>query len=493
MNICKNKLILKLELNRKLVNSKNKKKVVGVKILLVFFAFLLMWLFASCLKKESIKIITANSKQATIKFNNKIYPGSWTITPSVSPDIFPVEITKGTTTKVSFLTDLDSINFEISFGDKKDFYVLLNNKDSALTRFEGVPSKVIFTEEYIKKNKGKSSVEIIEAQELIQIISVISPIGLKDTRSRIINHDSTDYYLSVLDYFLPFKNEPIVNQVDSLLQKGFYINLKADACALEFDDNNTLKKTEVYDRMRGSKNLLNPYLDQLNDFVKKSNFRSFFAKNTKLYDSLITLHKKMIPTKRQWDWLETQFPDHHYDNYRITFSPLVKGNHSTVRFNNNNFKQAVMFIRPPYRVKNVNEKVSEGLITRFVFTEIDHNYVNPETDKYIKDVNAIFSNRDKWTAGKESKGYNSPYTIFNEYMTWSVYLLYCYDQYNEEDFKKINDRIINYKINRRGFYRFDDFHSTLLNLYTNRKPGTTIAELYRPLLEWAKVYNPINK
>jgi len=448
----------------------------------------IIWSLSSCSNAKKIDTIRANAKQATIKVNDVLLSSSWTITPSINPDVFPVEIENGISHKVSFITDLDSVSYDIGLGTIQDFYVLLNEKDSALTRFEGVPPKVNFTDEYIKKNKGKWSVEVIEAQELFQVIAVITPTGLSDYKSMIINHDSTEYYLSVLKQFLPFKNEPIVIKIDSLLKNNWYINLKADACALEFDNNNQIKKSEIYDRMRGSKNLLEPYFELLNAFSKKSNFRQFFAENKSLYDSLIRTHEIEMPTKKQWQWLETQFPSSKYDNYRITFSPLVKGNHSTVRFDNNGFKQAIMFIRPPYRVKDVSEAVSNGLVTRLVFTEIDHNYVNPESDKYLNEINSIFVDRDKWTDGKESSGYNSPYTIFNEYMTWSVYLLYCYDQYSAEDFKVINDRIVNYMINRRGFQRFDDFHQTMLSLYSNRKEGTTVSKLYKPLLAWAKLY-----
>jgi hypothetical protein len=124
-----------------------------------------------------------------------------------------------------------------------------------------------------------------------------------------------------------------------------------------------------------------------------------------------------------------------------------------------------------------------------VFTEIDHNYVNPETDKYIDKVNTYFKDKNKWTAGKESKGYSSAYAVFNEYMTWSVYLLYCYDQYNNEDFKIINDRIVKYIINKRGFHRFDDFHGTMLSLYSNKKEDETVSDLYLALLEWASTYD----
>jgi hypothetical protein len=454
----------------------------------ILHSVLLSFLISSC-NTNKIDIINANSNQASIKIDDYLYGGNWNIVPEVSPDVFPVEIPNGKTVKVSFITDLDSLSYQIKLGQKQDFYVILNDQDSAFTRFEGVPSKVNFTQEYIKNNKGKWSVEIIEAQELFQVISVITPTGLSDTRSMIINHDSTTYYKEVLAHFLPFKTDPIVASIDSLLQKNWYINLKADACALIFDTNDNLGKSNTYDRMRGGSNLLDPYLTDLNDFARKTKFREFYRNHQGFYDSLINWHEKAIPTKKQWEWLETQFPDHKYDNYRITFSPLVKGNHSTVRFNNNGFKQAIMFIRPPYIIKNVNEKVSEGLITRMVFTEIDHNYVNPESDKYIERINMAFADREKWTAGKESKGYKTPYAIFNEYMTWSVYLLYCYDQFNEADFKVINDRIVNYIINRRGFQRFNEFHGTLLNLYATKNSKRTVADLYQPLLDWAESFD----
>jgi hypothetical protein len=405
----------------------------------------------SCKDEPEIVLLHASSKNAQIIVNDKVVYNNWTITPELEPDVLPIEISNGKTAIVKFKTDIDSIEQYISLRDSIDFTVLLSKKDSALTRMIGVPNKVNYTKEYIEQNRGKWSVEINEVQELFQIIAVITPTGLADTGSMIINHDNTDYYQSVIKQFLVFKEEPIVQKIDSLLKLNWYINLKADANALEFRSNNTIGKTDIYDRMRGSMNILNPYLGLLSDFSEKSNFRKFFKENQAYYTHLIKWHNQSISTKKQWGWLERQFPDHYYDNYRITFSPLVKGNHSTVRFNNNGFKQAIMFIRPPYQVNNVNENVSNGLITRFVFTEIDHNYVNPESDKYIDQINIAFADREKWTAGKESKGYNSPYSVFNEYMTWSVYLLFCYDQYSTADFKVINDRIVNYKIKRSGF------------------------------------------
>ena len=43
--------------------------------------------------------------------------------------------------------------------------------------------------------------------------------------------------------------------------------------------NDVLEKSKTYDRMRGSYNLLDPYVSLLNDFAQKSGFRSFYQRN----------------------------------------------------------------------------------------------------------------------------------------------------------------------------------------------------------------------
>ena len=52
-------------------------------------------------------------------------------------------------------------------------------------------------------------------------------------------------------------------------------------------------------------------------------------------------------------------------------------------------------------------------MSRMLFTEIDHNYVNPTTnfDEYIKDVVKAFSNIAKWNKGSS---YGRPALTFNE-------------------------------------------------------------------------------
>lgn len=149
---------------------------------------------------------------------------------------------------------------------------------------------------------------MLEAQELIQVIFAITPTGLGDVKSKILNNEPTNYYQNVQKEFLQYNDEPIVKIMDSLLKKGNYINLKANACAYVLNNKGEVKKSKIYDRMSGTFNPLDQYLPLLNDFALKSNFHAFYKKNEVFYDSLINWHEEAVPTKKQWDWLEEQFP-----------------------------------------------------------------------------------------------------------------------------------------------------------------------------------------
>ena len=77
-----------------------------------------------------------------------------------------------------------------------------------------------------------------------------------------------------------------------------------------------------------------------------------------------------------------------------------------------------------------------GIYTGVVFTEIDHNYVNPVSNNFKIDIDRIMgdSNRAKWIkADGDGKFYNNGYKIFNAYMTHAVYLVYTNTVYAKVD------------------------------------------------------------
>jgi hypothetical protein len=349
-------------------------------------------------------------------------------------------------------------------------------------------SQVNFSEEYKTNNRGKFSFEVPEVQELVHIIFAITKVGIAD--SNMVDHES-EYYKEVMAHFSPFKTEPIVSKIDDELDgslfmsgNGKYARLKMDACGFYFEGNSILKDITYPQLNWANKNYLEKYIKELEAFALKTGFRKFYEQHKNLYKSQIELAEKQMPIEKQWRWLEERFPNT-FQNYRITFSPLVNGSHSTNRFGEDDFRQTVMFICSPIENSMLSEKVIEGLMTRVVFTEIDHNYVNPVTDLYKKRINKIFDDREKWTAGKDAANYGSPYSVFNEYMTWGVFTLYVHDNFSPEDFKIINQRTENQLVNSRGFSQFKPFNKVLLELYKNKKANQSIADLYPAILDWS--------
>lgn len=159
---------------------------------------------------------------------------------------------------------------------------------------------------------------------------------------------------------------------------------------------------------------------------------------------------------------------------------MVYGSHCANHFSDNNFNQSVMFIGPPYTTDKYTKSVLQGLVGRMVFTEIDHNYVNPLSNIYIKDINNLFANVTEWNSMKY-KDYSTPLSTFNEYATFAFYSLYVMDHYSENDSDIIISKMEK-TMERRGFIKFAEFNKKLMTLYSTH-PHLTAKELYSILLQ----------
>jgi hypothetical protein len=85
---------------------------------------------------SKLKTIRANSKMVAIRDGNILYENRWTIVPTAKPDIFITQ-----SRKVTFITDLDSITFNVESYKTYDFVILLGN-DSAWTQINSIPSNL---------------------------------------------------------------------------------------------------------------------------------------------------------------------------------------------------------------------------------------------------------------------------------------------------------------------------------------------------------------
>lgn len=339
-----------------------------------------------------------------------------------------------------------------------------------------------FDEDYILANRGRHKIEVPEVQELVHIIMALTARGIED--KNLVNQEGT-YYEKVMQRFGRYKEDPIVLTMQSLLEKGMYNILKMDACGFYFEGDK-IKKDKTYNKLSWSgPNSLEPFVAEIEAFGKKTNFRAFYRENLPYYQQNIDKMEEQAAVKEQWAWLENNF-DQKYDNYRITFSPLVSGSHSTNRFVQPDFKQTVMFIRGPVEDAQYSEEMLKGFMNVIIFTEIDHNYVNPVSDKYAKEIKSALPDLSSWAAAQALEFYPNEYMVFNEYMTWGVFSLYAREKFEKEDFDKLNDHLETMMAERRGFTRFKEFNRKLIELYDKRSDGQKIPDLYPEILSYMR-------
>lgn len=99
----------------------------------------LLLLSATAFAQKKLPVIKATSTKASIHEGNN--PATaWRLTPEAKPDVYLTnKLTQPVT--VTFKTDIDSISVKLKPGQRKDFIVLLNGKDSCHTSIQSPPKK----------------------------------------------------------------------------------------------------------------------------------------------------------------------------------------------------------------------------------------------------------------------------------------------------------------------------------------------------------------
>jgi hypothetical protein len=93
----------------------------------------------SSLAQKKLSVIYASSKNAVINEENNSIT-RWGINPNAKPDTYTTNKFKKSKT-VKFKTDIDSITIRLKPGQKKDFIVIINGKDSCITRIQAPAPK----------------------------------------------------------------------------------------------------------------------------------------------------------------------------------------------------------------------------------------------------------------------------------------------------------------------------------------------------------------
>jgi hypothetical protein len=384
-------------------------------------------------------------------------------------------------------TDVDTLRVPyVNVADKQWLYIKIASKNhSTIYRLRFNEPIYIIDEEYITKCGDNINIAIPKVYELANIALYLSTCS--DSTS---NKPKTNYTKEVEAYFKKMQNHPLIKTLNEKCATdawGNYYGFRESSICYSIDKNGFLKCNTPYKHVYfGASPLSGGEFGELlylvQDFLMQSNFLRFYESHQVYYNQLCERQNQLLPARKMWTWLEQEFPGQ-YNFYNIIFSPLIGGSHSTQRYQSNTFKECIMFINSSETIdinESTSEKLKEGLMSAILFTEIDHNYVNPTTDIYTDEIKALFSNKDKWATQEAQKHYNSEKSIFNEYMTHAVFCIYAHETFDA----KISEQIIqnrNLLMLKRGFPQFDTFQNLLLQTMIDRKKR--ISELYPLFLQ----------
>jgi len=315
-------------------------------------------------------------------------------------------------------------------------------------------------------------------------------------------YQQSPYYREVREWFASHQQHPLVAAFDSILSRNLnaYPPLKMNGRAFEFDRRGRIGRSAIYDRTgfpNDRRNALLPFLALMQSFADSSRFREFYRRHRSVYQEEIAFYRDSAGIEEMRRWLDRHFPSAPgYDLYRIVLSPLVASNQSSTWFRSNGFTELqphVNFPYPAYLGGGAWSGISKTARTVFrgniVFTEINHGYINPETDRYADRVMPAISHRDHWVAPARGPGYYGGISAFNEYLNWALVSLRIVDEVAAEEQDLLIGSVDRMMVERRGFRQFAEFDRFLVDLYRTRAPGVTIADLYPRIIDWFAAHN----
>ncbi|HYI42596.1 MAG TPA: DUF4932 domain-containing protein [Sphingomicrobium sp.] len=461
-------------------------------------AVLAVWQPATAPQQDERMI--AQSNVVDIKDGDQTMAAAWTLNASYNPDIYVTQLGRGQRKDVCFISGPNRLCRNVGIGEKHDFVIAHQGVDYP-TRVEGkfVPPAAVFDSAYQAAHRGKVTVLIPEVYELVNVAIALTPYvrEQKDQTAKYLVMRDSAYHRDLETHFAPVASHPFVLWLDKRLRQGLYARDKMNGYAFEYAADGNIVRSPVYDRTSfngDAENSLLPALEQMRDFSRKSNFRAFYAKHRDIYEEQIAFMRTGLNYPRMQQWLKREFPKvKPYDHVKIVFSPLVFGSQSVTWLESNGFRELQPHINFPYE-QNFKAPVSAEARTlqrgNLLFTETNHGFINPTADPYAGEIAKAVSNRDLWARkGSSADGYGGPQSVFNEYMNWGLVNLFYADHAPSADVDALIELNNKQQSNGRGFVRFPQFSSFLVDLYRKRPAGTTIADLYPQIIAWFAANN----
>ena len=236
--------------------------------------------------------------------------------------------------------------------------------------------------EPIGKKVGKLNISVDPRMELLSTIQVLSKYPIIDREQ--------DYAKEISTYFASFQNQNAISLTNELFEKQVFGYDAPVTFMLHLSQVPELKqqlKNSDYliGRAGGKKNLEN-YRVAIKEFAEKSNFNTFWDSNKEFYQEIVELTAKELEGQDLVKVIEEYFNETQ-NSYNIVLSPLFEGGYGP-SMPAENGKFDIYSCMTTTNEKNEIPYVNLEYLMYYVWHEFGHSFVNPLTDKYMKNVYA---------------------------------------------------------------------------------------------------------
>lgn len=437
---------------------------------------------------------TSPAVAVRVRDGNNLTRSNWNLSPELKPDVYTAQVPDGRALEVAFLSEVDSIVVRVDAGQQYDF-LIVHGADTCLTRIVGarLTPMAVFDETYRRTRSGKIFVSVPEVYELVNVAIALTPTA---EANRFLVYRASPYHQEMLAWFAPVRGHPLIAAFDSVLRRNGYSDLKMNGNSFVFDTRGRIVQSPVYDRTGFPDrpvNRLRPLVPLLQAFADAGRFREFFARHRDTYAGQVAFLRDSVNVGEMRAWLARQFPESpEYSSVSIIFSPLVYGSQSVTWMESGGFRELQPHVNFPYaedvtrifRDAPLSDSAAKVFRGTIVFTELNHGYLNPLTDRYAERIGRATSHRDLWVDPSMGAGYYGGVSAFNEYMNWGLESLRFFDYAPPAERDRMIAMVDQTMTRGRGFPQFSAFNAFLVDLYRTRAAGQTLADLYPQIIAW---------
>lgn len=293
----------------------------------------------------------------------------------------------------------------------------------------------------------------------------------------LMTDTENEYTYSIKSFFQNYKNHKIYEVVENMIPHGFTFSRPVEI-ALSLDSRDLsiqFPLSPLCIEYSGGILKINELLELLKDFVKESNYFSFFESKSYFYDAYIKKANQTVRSNAFVSILENEFGKQQ-NSYNFVISSLMKGNFG-ICFQNSVTKKADIF--------SVFSSDDFSLSPAILLHEYSHSFINPLTEKYhdiVQKYQETYEILAKYKLPNYLSGYEGWEECVNEHLVraMTIYILRkC--QYTELADQLLNNDLYHgyryipqilekykyYDSNRNVYANFECYYPILLNVFSN--------------------------